>query len=282
MRNNVSAAESLEDIQKEYDSEVAKYNEDMKAYKKKRRAFYAKDKQVQDAVQRWVEDRIFTSCSAQFMQDTDIIVGLHKYSTEDHDYNALAICVKHEGQHGFYDNDNVALKWTWSIEVDSSIVQHSTNSYSGLNAVTRDNIKELHESVSVMEKLAAISDSDFIKLRSKVNSEKPDIVTELGAEPTRVNDNSFFWRKVNALAGTDDVVETERYITNYGSQQTYPIYYRIVKVNQKSVVVDELAVYSDLEVRYMSTGKRISREKFIDSVVRPLNVVNVRDLYLYN
>ena len=194
----------------------------------------------------------------------------------------LKIRVKHEGENGFYDNDNVALAWEWDINVHSSGVDYKTNSYSGLNAATKENLKELHESVIVMEKLAAIPDSDFINLRSKVNSAKPDAVTGLGAEPPRVNDNSFFWRKVNALAGTDDVVETERYITNYGSRETYPIYYRIVKVNQKSVVVDELAVYSDLEVRYMSTGKRISREKFIDSVVRPLNVVNVQDLYLYN
>ena len=282
MRNNVNAAESLEDIQKDYDSEVAKYNSDMEAYEKKRHAFYAKEKQVKDAVQRWIEDRIFTSCSAQFMKDTDIIVNVDEYSARDHAYDMLEIRVKHEGEHGFYNNDNVALAWEWDINVHASGVDYRTNSYSGLNAATRENLKELHESVSVMEKLAAISDSDFIKLRSKVNSEKPDIVTELGAQRTRVNDNSFFWRKVNALAGTDDVVETERYITNYGSRETYPIYYRIVKVNQKSVVVDELAVYSDLEVRYMSTGKRISREKFIDSVVRPLNVVNVQDLYLYN
>lgn len=34
MRNSVNAAESLEDIQKDYDSQVAKYNSDMEAYEK--------------------------------------------------------------------------------------------------------------------------------------------------------------------------------------------------------------------------------------------------------
>lgn len=278
MRNNVNAAESLEDIQKDYDSEVAKYNSAMDAYEKKRHAFYAKEKQVKDAVQRWIEDRIFTSCSAQFMQDTDIIVNVDEYSARDHTYDMLEIRVKHEGEHGFYDNDNVALKWEWDIEVDSSNVQHSTNSYSGLNAVTKENLKELQESVSVMEKLAAIPDSDFIKLRSKVNESVPDIVTELGAEPTRVDNSSFFWRKVNALAGTDQAVETERYTSSYKSRETNTIYYQIVKVNQKSVVVNELVVYPDDEVRQMSTGKRISKEQFASSVVQPLNVVDVLDL----
>lgn len=278
MRNKVSAAESLEDIQKDYDSEVAKYNSAKEAYEKKRHAFYAKEKQVKDAVQRWIEDRIFTSCSAQFMKDTDIIVNIDEYSARDHAYDMLEIRVKHEGENGFYDNDNVALAWEWDINVHSSGVDYKTNSYSGLNAATRENLKELHESVSVMEKLAAIPDSDFIKLRSKVNSEKPDIVTELGAEPQRVDNNSFFWRKVAALAGTDQAVETEGYTYSYKSHKQNAIYYQIVKVNQKSVVVNELVVYTDDEVRIASKEKRISKQKFADSVVRPLNIVDVLDL----
>lgn len=278
MMRSVKSAESLQDIQKEYDSEIAKYNSDMEAYEKKRKAFYGKRKQVKDAVQRWVEDRIFTSCSAQFMKDTDIIVDVDRYSAEDHEYNALEIRVKHEGENGFYDNGNVALKWEWDIEVNSSKVQHSTNSYSGLNAVTKENLKELQESVSVMEKLAAIPDSDFIKLRSKVNEAVPDIVTELGPEPTRIDNNSFFWRKVNALAGTDQAVESENYTVDYKSSVKNTVYYQIVKVNQKSVVVNALVVYPDNEVRSMYQGKRMSKEQFASNVVQPLVIVDVLDL----
>lgn len=278
MRNKVNAAESLEDIQKDYDSAIAQYDKGMEAYESKRKVFYGKRKQVKDTVQRWMEDRIFTSCSAQFMKDTDITVNVDQYSVEDHEDGMLEIRVKHEGQHGVFDNDNVALKWTWDIEVHTSSVKHSTNSYSGLNAVTKDNLKELQESVSVMEKLAAIPDSDFINLRSKVNAAVPDFVTELGAEPQRVNGVPFFWRKVAALAGTDQAVESELYTYDYKSYQKNTIYYQIVKVNQKSVVVNELAVYSDDEVRSLSQGKRISKEKFLDSVVRPLNIVDVLDL----
>lgn len=278
MRNNVNAAESLQDIQKDYDSEVAKYNSAMEAYEKKRHAFYAKEKQVKDAVQRWIEDRIFTSCSAQFMKDTDIIVNIDEYSARDHAYDMLEIRVKHEGEHGFYDNDNVALAWEWDINVHSSGVDYKTNSYSGLNAATRENLKELHESVSVMEKLAAIPDSDFIKLRSKVNSEKPDIVTELGAEPQRVDNNSFFWRKVAALAGTDQAVETDDYRISYKSYKKNTVYYQIVKVTEKSVVVNELVAYPDDKARIVSEGKRMSKQKFADNVVRPLNIVDVLDL----
>lgn len=278
MRNNVNAAESLEDIQKDYDSEVAKYNSAKEAYEKKRHAFYAKEKQVKDAVQRWIEDRIFTSCSAQFMKDTDIIVNIDEYSARDHAYDMLEIRVKHEGEHGFYDNDNVALAWEWDINVHSSGVDYKTNSYSGLNAATRENLKELHESVSVMEKLAAIPDSDFIKLRSKVNSEKPDIVTELGDEPQRVDNNSFFWRKVAALAGTDQAVETDDYRINYKSYKKNTVYYQIVKVTEKSVVVNELVAYPDDKARMVSEGKRMSRQKFADNVVRPLNIVDVLDI----
>lgn len=278
MRNNVNAAESLEDIQKDYDSEVAKYNSAKEAYEKKRHAFYAKEKQVKDAVQRWIEDRIFTSCSAQFMKDTDIIVNIDEYSARDHAYDMLEIRVKHEGEHGFYDNDNVALAWEWDINVHSSGVDYKTNSYSGLNAATRENLKELHESVSVMEKLAAIPDSDFIKLRSKVNSEKPDIVTELGAEPQRVDNNSFFWRKVAALAGTDQAVETDDYRISYKSYKKNTVYYQIVKVTEKSVVVNELVAYPDDKARIVSEGKRMSKQKFADNVVRPLNIVDVLDL----
>lgn len=277
MRNSVNATESLQDIQKEYDSEVAKYNSDMEAYKKKRHAFYAKEKQVKDAVQRWVEDRIFTSCSAQFMKDTDITVNVDEYSTEDRGYGMLEIRVRHEGQYGLGDNHNVALKWNWDIQIHSSSVKHSTNSYSGLNAVTKENLKELQESVSVMEKLAAIPDSDFIKLRSKVNEAIPDIVTELGPEPELVDNNSFFWRKVAALAGTDRAVETEKYTYNYKSYDKNTMYYQIVKVTEKSVVVNELVEYPD-EVRIVSEGKRMSKQKFEASVVRPLNIVDVIDL----
>lgn len=278
MRNKVNAAESLQDIQKDYDSEVAKYNSAMEAYEKKRHAFYAKEKQVKNAVQRWIEDRIFTSCSAQFMKDTDIIVNIDEYSARDHAYDMLEIRVKHEGEHGFYDNDNVALAWEWDINVHSSGVDYKTNSYSGLNAATRENLKELHESVSVMEKLAAIPDSDFIKLRSKVNSEKPDIVTELGAEPQRVDNNSFFWRKVAALAGTDQAVETDDYRISYKSYKKNTVYYQIVKVTEKSVVVNELVAYPDDKARMVSEGKRMSKQKFADNVVRPLNIVDVLDL----
>ncbi len=278
MRNKVNAAESLEDIQKDYESEVAKYNSAKEAYEKRHHAFYAKEKQVKDAVQRWVEDRIFTSCSAQFMKDTDIIVSIDEYSAQDHAYDMLEIRVKHEGENGFYDNDNVALAWEWDINVHASSVKHSTNSYSGLNAATKDNLKELHESVSVMEKLAAIPDSDFIKLRSKVNSAKPDIVTELGPEPTRVDNNSFFWRKVAALAGTDQAVETDDYRISYKSYKKNTVYYQIVKVTEKSVVVNEIVAYPDDKARMVSEGKRMSKQKFADNVVRPLNIVDVLDL----
>lgn len=276
MRNSVSAAESLEDIQKDYDNEVAKYNSDMEAYEKKRHAFYAKEKQVKDAVQRWIEDRIFTSCSAQFMKDTDIIVNVDEYSARDHAYDMLEIRVKHEGENGFYDNDNVALAWEWDINVHSSGVDYKTNSYSGLNAATKENLKELHESVIVMEKLAAIPDSDFIKLRSKVNSEKPDIVTELGSEPQRVDNNSFFWRKVAALAGTDQAVETELLHFNSRGRHRDTVYYQIVKVTAKMVVVNEICENVYGEVYSVFEGTRISKQKFADNVVQPLNIVDLQ------
>lgn len=277
MRNKVNAAESLYDIQKDYNSQVAKYNSDMEAYEKKRHMYYWKQKQVKNTVQRWVEDRIFTSCSAQFMKDTDITVNVDEYSTEDRGYGMLEIRVRHEGQYGRGGNDNVALKWNWDIKIHSSSVKHSTNSYSGLNAVTKENLKELQESVSVMEKIAAIPDSDFIKLRSKVNEAMPDIVTELGPEPERVDNSSFFWRKIAALAGTDDVVETEKYTIDYKSYVKNTIYYQIVKVTEKSVVVNEIVAYPD-EASKVSKGKRMSKQKFADNVVRPLNIVDVLDL----
>lgn len=278
MRNSVNAAESLEDIQKDYDSQVAKYNSDMEAYEKKRHTYYRKQKQVKNAVQQWVENKIFTSCSAQFMKDTDITVNVDQYSAEDHKYNALEIRVKHEGENGFYDNDNVALKWDWDIEVSSSKVQHSTNSYSGLNAATKENLKELQESVSVMEKLAAIPDSDFMKLRSEVNEALPDIVTELGFEPERVDNSRFFWRKVAALAGTDQVVETELLYFNTKGRHRDTVYYQIVKVTAKMVVVNKICCNVYGEVYSVSEGTRMSKEKFADSVVRPLNIVDVLDL----
>lgn len=277
MRNSVNAAESLEDIQKDYDSQVAKYNSDMEAYEKKRHTYYRKQKQVKNAVQQWVENKIFTSCSAQFMKDTDIIVNVDEYSNIDKNWNMLEIRVKHEGEHGFRTGDNVALKWEWDIEIHDSFVKQSTNSYSGLNLVTKGNLKELKESVDVMEKLAAIPDSDFIKLRSKANSELPDMLTDLGPEPTRVDNSSFFWRKIAALAGTDQAVESEGYTYSYKYSERNTIYYQIVKVTEKSVVVNELVEYPD-EVSMASKGKRMSKQKFADSVVQPLNIVDVLDL----
>lgn len=277
MRNSVNAAESLQDIQKDYDSRVAKYNSDMEAYKKKRHMYYWKQKQVKNTVQKFIEGKIFTSCSDQFIKDTDITVNVDEYSTEDRGYGMLEIRVMHEGQYGRGGNDNVALKWNWNIEIHSSSVKHSTNSYSGLNAVTKENLDELQESVSVMEKIAAIPDSVFIKLRSGVNEAMPDIVTELGPEPELVDNNSFFWRKIAALAGTDQAVECEEYTYNYKSYVKNTMYYQIVKVTEKSVFVNELVSYPD-EVRIVSEGKRMSKQRFEDSVVRPLNIVDVLDL----
>ena len=277
MRNSVNAAESLHDIQKDYDSQVAKYNSDMEAYEKKRHMYYWKQKQVKNTVQKFIEGKIFTSCSDQFIKDTDITVNVDEYSTEDRGYGMLEIRVRHEGQYGRGDNNNVALKWNWDIEIHSSSVKHSTNSYSGLNAVTKENLDELQESVSVMEKLAAIPDSTFIKLRSEVNEALPDIVTELGPEPERVDNRSFFWRKIEALAGTDQAVESEGYTYNYKSSEKNTIYYQIVKVTEKSVVVNELVEYPD-EVLIVSEGKRMSKHKFEDNVVRPLKIVDVIDL----
>lgn len=277
MRNKVNAAESLEDIQKDYDSRVAKYNSDMEAYEKKRHMYYWKQKQVKNTVQRFIEGKIFTSCSDQFIKDTDITVNVDEYSTEDRGYGMLEIRVRHEGQYGRGGNDNVALKWNWDIQIHSSSVKHSTNSYSGLNAVTKENLEELQQSVSVMEKLAAIPDSTFIKLRSEVNEAMPNIVTELGAEPKRVDNSSFFWRKVAALAGTDQAVETKGYTYNYKSYEKNTTYYQIVKVTEKSVVVNELVEYPD-EVRIVSEGKRMSKQKFADNVVKPLKIVDVLDI----
>lgn len=55
------------------------------------------------------------------------------------------------------------------------------------------------------------------------------------------------------------------------------MYYQIVKVTEKSVVVNELVEYPD-EVRMISEGKRMSKHKFEASVVRPLKIVDVLDL----
>lgn len=275
MRNKVTAAESLEDIQNDYDSEVSKYNSDMEAYEEKRRMYYWKQKQIKKTVQHVMKSMIFTSCSDQFIKDTDITVNVDEYSTKDSGYGMLEIRVRHEGEYG--RGDNVALKWNWDIEVHASSVKHSTNSYSGLNAITKGNLQELQESVSVMEKLAAIPDSTFIKIRSEVNEAMPNIVTELGPEPKRVDNSSFFWRKVAALAGTDDVVETENYTIDYKSYVKNTIYYQIVKVTEKSVVVNEIVAYPD-EAGRVSEGKRMSKQKFADNVVRPLNIVDVLDL----
>ena len=276
MKNSVNAAESLEDIQKDYDSRVAKYNSDMEAYEKKRHMYYWKQKQVKKTVQQFMEGKIFTSCSDQFIKDTDITVNVDEYSTEDRGYGMLEIRVRHEGQYGHGDNDNVALKWDWDIEIHSSSVKHSTNSYSGLNAVTKENLKELQESVSVMEKLAAIPDSVFIELRSGVNEAMPDIVTELGPEPERVDNSSFFWRKVAALAGTDQAVETELLYFNSRGRHRDTVYYQIVKVTAKMVVVNEICENVYGEVYSVSEGTRISKQKFADNVVQPLNIVHLQ------
>lgn len=276
MKNSVNAAESLEDIQKDYDSRVAKYNSDMEAYEKKLHMYYWKQKQVKKMVQQFMEGKIFTSCSDQFIKDTDITVNVDEYSTEDRGYGMLEIRVRHEGQYGHGDNDNVALKWNWDIEIHSFSVKHSTNSYSGLNAVTKENLKELQESVSVMEKLAAIPDSVFIELRSEVNEAMPDIVTELGSEPERVDNSSFFWRKVAALAGTDQAVETELLHFNSRGRHRDTVYYQIVKVTAKMVVVNEICENVYGEVYSVSEGTRISKQKFADNVVQPLNIVHLQ------
>lgn len=276
MKNRVNAAEGLEDIQKDYDSRVAKYNSDMEAYEKNLHMYYWKQKQVKKTVQQFMEGKIFTSCSDQFIKDTDITVNVNEYSTEDRGYGMLEIRVRHEGQYGHGDNDNVALKWNWDIEIHSSSVKHSTNSYSGLNAVTKENLKELQESVSVMEKLAAIPDSVFIELRSGVNEAMSDIVTELGPEPERVDNSSFFWRKVAALAGTDQAVETELLHFNSRGRHRDTVYYQIVKVTAKMVVVNEICENVYGEVYSVSEGTRISKQKFADNVVQPLNIVHLQ------
>lgn len=277
MKSNVFA-DTVESIQQEYAEAVNKYNSAVAEYSKQKKNYSAEVRRVENDVRRAVEDKIFTSCSAQFMHDTDIEVNIGSYSREDKSYDMLEVRIKHEGENGFANNSNVALKWEWDVAVHTNSVEQSTNSYSGLNAVTKETLHELQESIDVMEKLAAIPDKDWINLRSKANKAVPDDAF-LANEPCRVSYDPYFWRIMESIAGKDLYINTElQYITfDEGKQVHVPLYIQVLSVAGKSVRFNLVRSDGD-RILTVSANKRQPKDVFKSNVAVPVSVHDAYDI----
>lgn len=271
-----SSVEDFDRVSKEYDDAVARREQQQKEHNRQYRQYIIRLKASQDIIVENIRNLIEDATDSDFMRFVDIYA--HVYS------NGGTIKVSY-GENNKFDDD-VPLVWNWTFELgrygDDNETNRATNSWSGLNATTSQNVEVLKKCVSALEALSKVNDDYIVSLIRKNAVDKSDYVSQ---EVDNVDTDSYLMRKLEALAGTD------RYFLTFDGPY-HQDYYRIVKDTGKQFVVESVRVtkpshtydwridgYVDKLSEKIGLGtKRYSKVKFADTITTPVKPVTMDDI----
>lgn len=169
--------------------------------------------------------------------------------------NAIEVQVSNENDR----SETNALRWTWKINIDGDgNIKSETNSWSGLEAVTLDQVNSLKETARAMEILVGI---DWVHMLTVTLPEYKDIVTEMPTIGQRPNfDQDIAMAEVEESIGQNILVKGSP-MRGGGRGGSW---YKIVSASPKQFKVVEIPAY-EFKPEYMEQRGRNSIAEVVDA-----------------
>lgn len=228
MKKFVVAARNRDEIIRRRDE----YQSDYEAKKKQHDEEYSNYQRAQHTVLAGVENIV-----RDMLKNVSAKLNLEIYAEEDWNYTSdttgVKISVK-SNEHDVHNKDK-ALSWNWSVKLnnDGDIVKDS-GSWSGLNAVTEENLESLRLSVEALEILNHADWHTILKVELPKWEEyvKTKVPTNKAAE----------FRQELEEADLEEAIENRSFIKglkNSGRMYRGDVYYLILSQSPKQYKVVE-------------------------------------------
>lgn len=189
---------------------------------------YAKAKGLkQNQVVNYIRGVIANATSDSFADSLNVECRLSKYDANDPEVS-VDIKVQCESKES-------PLRWDWYFEVGGfrKGVHRETGSWSGLNAVTSEDVSRLRVSIDALQALASLTDEDILYVATSGVPARSDYVTQ---QVDRLDEAAMLEEQIEALIGDDVYVKT-----NYGTYKT-AVYFKILRQTAKQYEIEEYAV----------------------------------------
>lgn len=173
-------------------------------------------------------------------------------------------------------NPDKALSWSWKVYLTKEgEVTKESSSWSGLNAVSKKNLDNLKQILSVLEKLNSI---DWKSVLSVKPPEHDDYITETDPEWDRDVpdfDKELLEADIEELIGTNQGVLRDSGSKYYRGN----VYSVIVKQSGSQFTVADVPEFTvennrpvDISSKINGESYRISKDKFFQGLVEPLQI----------
>lgn len=178
--------------------------------------------------------------------------------------------VRVDVSNGNDSHDDQALNWRWSVKLsDDGQVIKDSGSWSGLTAITPENIENLKESVRVLEILNNIDWNDVLNVQVPEYSE---YVTERHPGERKSFNSEL------AEADIDDAIRAGLGIKGYGYKyyrSVAPVVYKVLSQTNKQYTVQEIYELNVGNESKYPDPYRVSKTKFMDLIKIPIETVEV-------
>lgn len=179
-----------------------------------------------------------------------------------------------------FDGDK-ALSWTWEVSLDmNGDVKKESSSWSGMNAVTANNINNLKEIVRVLE---ILNDIDFKTMLNRVTLPNPD---DYITRPNPKYEKSEDFDQMLLEAEVEDCIGTRKGILGtYSKYYRGDVYHFIQRETPSSYNMWDIPAYyvekndgslSDLFEKYNDSGSNYNmrKDKFFETIEKPIKIVD--------
>ena len=173
-------------------------------------------------------------------------------------------------------NPDKALSWSWKVYLtDEGEVTKESSSWSGLNAVSKKNLDNLKKILSVLEKLNSI---DWKSVLSVKPPKYDDYITE--KNPNWDRDVPDFDKEL-LEADIEELIGTNQGVLRDSGSKYYRgnVYSVIVKQSGSQYTIADVPEFTvennrsvDISSKIESESYRISKDKFFQGLVEPLQI----------
>lgn len=265
-RDRADIIRRRDEYQAEYETQKAKYESEFMNYERAK-------KEITDSVENEViskldmlVDKLNIDVNASFSWDT----------------NTVEIRVN-SNQHNVHSKDK-ALSWDWKVKLNTEgeIVKES-NSWSGLNAVTDEQIHSLKLSVAALEILNQL---DWKSILNKVRPKYDEYISTVVPE----NREREFQKELDE-ADLEEAIESKsilRGIKHSGKHYRGLVYYSVLRETPKQYEIIEIP---DSYLDYLRNGQKIGltvgdhlttdEDKIAKEITKPQDFIEYFSRYSY-
>lgn len=166
-----------------------------------------------------------------------------------------------------------ALSWEWSAKInkDTGEVIKESGSWSGLNAVTADNIRSLRQSVDCLETLNSMDWKHIL------NVQLPDLDDYMLSQEKDPDDTRDFDQEL-VEADVEEAISSGALIAGHGNHNYRPaarVYYQVLKESESNYWVSEIYPTVADDPSQYPEPYRITKKKFFTLIDKPVELVEV-------